>query len=195
MQISWLHTNKAEYVMFSRCRLGLYEDTNFKSCCSKKPGSLFGHCTVLWNSLRLVSLQNCVYGFVWLHSDHLLTWQHPPWTMYIAMYHPPICSATAICKVFCETRWPRLPLFSPSWLIQWSMGEGSYISLFSPSDVTAFYRMKYGGVVLYNLVFTEWRHCVSKNLSHDMHASLLIFVIRQHPKSHTVANPLAIQCE
>ena len=35
-------------------------------------------------------------------------------------------------------------LFSPSWLIQWSMGEGSYITLFSPSDVTAFHRMKYG---------------------------------------------------
>ena len=25
------------------------------------------------------------------------------------------------------------------------MGEGYYITLFSPSDVTAFYRMKYGG--------------------------------------------------
>ena len=25
------------------------------------------------------------------------------------------------------------------------MGEGSYITLFSPSDVTAFNRMKYGG--------------------------------------------------
>ena len=30
-------------------------------------------------------------------------------------------------------------LFSPSWLIQWSMGEGSYITFFSPSDVTAFF--------------------------------------------------------
>ena len=26
-----------------------------------------------------------------------------------------------------------------------SMGEGSYITLFSPSDVTAFHRIKYGG--------------------------------------------------
>ena len=42
---------------------------------------------------------------------------------------------------FCETQWPWPSLFSPSWLIQWSMGEG----------------------VLYNLVFTEWRHCVSQN--------------------------------
>ena len=42
-------------------------------------------------------------------------------------------------------------------------GEGSYITLFSPSDVTAFYRMKYGEGMLYNLVFTEWRHCVSQN--------------------------------
>ena len=43
--------------------------------------------------------------------------------------------------------WPRPPLFSPSWLIQcqWTMGEGSYITLFSPSDVTVFHRMKYGG--------------------------------------------------
>ena len=44
------------------------------------------------------------------------------------------------CK-FCETQWPWPPLFSPNWLIQWSMGEG----------------------VLYNLIFTEWRHCVSQN--------------------------------
>ena len=43
--------------------------------------------------------------------------------------------------LFCETQWPRPPLFSPSWLIQWSMGEDSYN----------------------NLVFTEWRHCVSQN--------------------------------
>ena len=47
--------------------------------------------------------------------------------------------------IFCETQWPRPPLFSPSWLIQWSMGEGSYITLFSPSDVTAFHR-----------IWTEW---------------------------------------
>ena len=64
---------------------------------------------------------------------------------------------------FCETQWPRPPLFSPSWLIQWSMGEGSYVTLFSLSDVTAFHRMKYGGGVLYNLIFTEWSHCVSQN--------------------------------
>ena len=42
---------------------------------------------------------------------------------------------------FCETQWPRPPLFSPSWLIQWNMGEGSYIILLSPSDVTAFHRI------------------------------------------------------
>ena len=40
--------------------------------------------------------------------------------------------------VFCET---RPPLFSPSWLIQWNMGEVSYITLFSPSDVAAFHRI------------------------------------------------------
>ena len=32
------------------------------------------------------------------------------------------------------------------------MGEGCYITFFSPSDVTAFHRMKYGGGVLHNLV-------------------------------------------
>ena len=34
------------------------------------------------------------------------------------------------------------------------MRDGSYITLFSPSDITAFYRMKYGGGgVLYNTCF------------------------------------------
>ena len=66
-------------------------------------------------------------------------------------------------SIFCETQRPRPPLFSPSWLIQWGMGEGCYITLFSPSDVTAFHRRSMGEGVLYNLVFTEWRHCVSQN--------------------------------
>ena len=44
-------------------------------------------------------------------------------------------------SLFCEIQWPRPPLFSPSWIIQWSMGEGCYITLFSPSDVTAFHRI------------------------------------------------------
>ena len=43
------------------------------------------------------------------------------------------------------------------------MGEGSYITLFSPSEVTAFHRIMYGKGVLYSLVFTEWRHCASHN--------------------------------
>ena len=43
---------------------------------------------------------------------------------------------------------------SPRWLIQWSMGEGSYITLFSPSDVTAFHRMKYGRVGCYITLFS-----------------------------------------
>ena len=55
---------------------------------------------------------------------------------------------------FCEIQWPRPPLFSPSLLIQWSMGEGSYITLFSPSDVTAFHRMKYGGGGYYITLFS-----------------------------------------
>ena len=44
-------------------------------------------------------------------------------------------------SLFCEIQWPRSPLFSPSSIIQWSMGEGCYITLFSPSDVTAFHRI------------------------------------------------------
>ena len=34
------------------------------------------------------------------------------------------------------------------------MGEGSYITLFSPSDVTAFHRMKYGGGGYYIILFS-----------------------------------------
>ena len=34
------------------------------------------------------------------------------------------------------------------------MGEGSYIALFSPSDVTAFHRMKYGGGGCYITLFS-----------------------------------------
>ena len=44
-------------------------------------------------------------------------------------------------QIFCKTQWPRPLLFSLNWIIQWSMGEGSYITLFSPSDVTAFHRI------------------------------------------------------
>ena len=49
------------------------------------------------------------------------------------------CADTDIC----ETQWPWPPLFSPSWLIQWRMREGSYITLFSPGDVTAFHRIRF----------------------------------------------------
>ena len=48
-------------------------------------------------------------------------------------------------RKFCETRWLWPPLFLPNCLIQWSMGEGFYITLFSRSDITEFHRMKYGG--------------------------------------------------
>ena len=54
----------------------------------------------------------------------------------------------------CETQWPRPPLFSPSLLIQLSMRQGSYITLFSPSDVTAFHKMKYGGWGYYTTLFS-----------------------------------------
>ena len=39
-------------------------------------------------------------------------------------------------RIFCETQWPWPPLFSLSWLIQWSIEER----------------------IFYNLVFSEWRH-------------------------------------
>ena len=102
-----------------------------------------------------------------LSESWLLSWKSIWQLIVIEIYTVyKIALITIYCLTeFCETQWPRPPLFSPSLLIQWSMGEGSYITLFSPSDVTAFHRMKYGrgGGVLYNLVFTEWRHCVSQN--------------------------------
>ena len=45
---------------------------------------------------------------------------------------------------FLDILWNSMTSTSSSWLIQWSMGEGSYITLFSPSDVTAFHRIKWG---------------------------------------------------
>ena len=50
---------------------------------------------------------------------------------------------------FCEIQWPRPPLFSPSLLIQWSMGEGSYITLFSPMTSLRFteWSMGEGGII------------------------------------------------
>ena len=48
----------------------------------------------------------------------------------------------ALVQLFCETEWMTLTSF-----------------VFTELANT----MKYGGGVLYNLVFTEWRHCVSQN--------------------------------
>ena len=64
-----------------------------------------------------------------------------------------ICRYYAELSQFCETQWPWPPLFSPSWLIQWSKGEG----------------------VLYNLVFTEWGHCVSQNKVWGCYIGLTLF--------------------
>ena len=66
------------------------------------------------------------------------------WFQYTHVGPCVLKNTITIKKLFCETRWPRPPLFSPSWLIQWSMGEGSYITLFPLSNVTTFHRMKYG---------------------------------------------------
>ena len=70
---------------------------------------------------------------------------HRPTPEPLALQTRKLCSVGLLC----ETQWPWRPLFSPSWLIQWSMGEEVYITLFSSSDVTAFHRMKYwgGGVI------------------------------------------------
>ena len=96
---------------------------------------------------------------------------------------------------FCEWPWPSL--FSPSWLIQWSMGKGSYITLFSPSDVTAFQRMKYGGGVLYDLVFTEWRHCVSQNIyiRCDMKANFKKLIAQIRLSSHDLKLAKGRRCD
>ena len=101
-----------------------------------------------------------------INSDHLQTL----WMWKLAFLSVTYEDDNSIMKhvtgsemILCETQWTRPPSFSPGWLIQWSMGEVSYITLFSPSDVTAFHRMKYGGGVLHNLVFTKGRHCVSQN--------------------------------
>ena len=65
---------------------------------------------------------------------------------------------------FCETQWPWPPLFTPSWLIQWSMGEGVLYNLcFHRVTSLRFTEWSMGEGVLYNFVFTEWRHCVSQN--------------------------------
>ena len=67
-------------------------------------------------------------------------------------------NAPLLCKQFCETQWPRPPLFSPSWLILWnSMTPTSFVFTELANTI------RYGGGFLYNLVFTEWRHCVSQN--------------------------------
>ena len=63
---------------------------------------------------------------------------------------------------FFETQWPWPPLFSPSWLIQWSMGEG----------------------VLYSRVFTEWRHCVSQNQVWGRGCNITLFSPSDVPAFH-----------
>ena len=41
-----------------------------------------------------------------------------------------ICLTLLTLTIFCETQWPWPLLFSPSWLIQWSTGEGVLHNLF-----------------------------------------------------------------
>ena len=73
---------------------------------------------------------------------HFYKWHFYQWYFYCTPFRAMGCTVLSI--VSCETQCPRPPMFSPGWLIQRSMGEGSYIILFSPSDVTAFH-----GIVLY----------------------------------------------
>ena len=52
----------------------------------------------------------------------------PPNCVSVFISRPTLIEISQIC----ETQWPQPPLFSLSWLIQWSMRDGSYITLFSP---------------------------------------------------------------
>ena len=102
----------------------------------------------------------------------LLSWKSIWQLIVIKIYTVyKIALITIYCLTeFCETQWPRPPLFSPSLLIQWSMGEGSYISLFSPSDVTAFHRIWFG-----NDVYTcTDLHVVIHIIRKDLRASVII---------------------
>ena len=148
-----------------------YEDDN----------SIMKHVTAIWQAVdkspkvfaicALQSMTSIYPTFIdnqatLINSDHLQTL----WMWKLAFLSVTYEDDNSIMKhvtgsemILCETQWTRPPSFSPGWLIQWSMGEVSYITLFSPSDVTAFHRMKYGGGVLHNLVFTKGRHCVSQN--------------------------------
>ena len=57
------------------------------------------------------------------------------------------------------------------------MGEGSYITLFSPSDLTAFHRMKYGGGGCYITLFSP----SDVTAFHIIH--LNTFILRNPPGS------------
>ena len=81
-------------------------------------------------------------------------------------------SDAATFVVFCETQWPRPPLFSPSWQSN---------------------TMKYGGGFLYNLVFTEWRHCVSQNEVWGRGCYITLFSPRDVTAFHRM-NRLRLKC-
>ena len=113
--------------------------------------------------------------------------------------------------------WPCFHRVTSLRFTEWSMGEGvlynraftewrncvsqneawergCYITVLSPSDVTAFHRMKHGGEgVLYNRAFTEWRHCVSQNEAWERGCYITVLspsdVTAFHIMKHVVHGP------
>ena len=115
----------------------------------------FRHLAMMAGSQKriILSIYQCTYETwtnlgTWHCHDSIVRYAIPSIYMHIP-------------QLFCETQWPRPPLFSLSWLIQWSMGEGSYITLISPSDITAFHRIYKKMAFLYQsmmYVQTHWKH-------------------------------------
>ena len=61
-------------------------------------------------------------------------------------------------------------------------GEGSFQPCFHRVTSLRFKEWSMGEGVLYNLVFTEWRHCVSQNFNYDpanyvLQMNLIILII------------------
>ena len=111
---------------------------------------------------QLILLSNTAYAWKTLISNNMWRWDSLKpdrrvnhWPDVIPMWYSDMVYSVKLND--------HDLLFSPIWLIQWSMGEGSYITLFSRSYVTEFHRMKHGGGGFHrvtSLPFTEfhdWR--------------------------------------
>ena len=56
---------------------------------------------------------------------------------------------------------PFLICYNNEWMNEWILWNSMTSTSFVFTELANL--MKYGGEFLYNLVFTEWRHCVSQN--------------------------------